>query len=312
MKKAFTLIELLVVIAIIGVLVGLLLPAVQQAREAARRLSCQNKFKQVALAYANQASANNNKFAPLAVNPDAKTCGWGLFLLPFIEQNNLYEQYDFTKQWFLPEALGGAKYNSTVSSTRIDDFLCPSSPDPDGTYTFSGYGLPMTAYVADMSPIVRVNPDLITYLGKSATESQLAGCLEAVPRDDTDDGLTSYAEIVDGTSNTILVAEFAGKDKVWQNGINTGNQITPHLQGASGGLGGWADTTSGNTKFTGSLPTGTSGPGACGVNCSNDLGLYSFHPGGANVAFVDGSVRFINQTIDIETLIAFITRNGGD
>ena len=312
MRKAFTLIELLVVIAIIGVLVGLLLPAVQQAREAARRLSCQNKFKQTALAYANQASANNNEFAPLAVNVGAKTCGWGLFLLPFIERNNLYEQYDFTKQWFLPEAMGGAKYNTTVSSTRIDDFLCPSSPDPDSPYTFSGYGLPMTAYVADMSPIVRVNPELITYLGKSATESQLAGCLEAVPQNGLDDGLTSYAEIVDGTSNTILVAEFAGKDKIWQNGINTEKQIAPQLPGASGGLGGWADTTSGNTKFTGSLPTGTTGPGACGVNCSNDLGLYSFHPGGANTAFADGSVRFINENIDIEALIAFITRNGGD
>ena len=311
MKKAFTLIELLVVIAIIGVLVGLLLPAVQQAREAARRLSCQNKFKQVALAYANQASANNNQFAPLAVNVDAKTCGWGLFLLPFIERNSLYEQYDFEKQWFLPESMGGAKYNATVSSTRIDDFLCPSSPEPDGPYTFSGYGLPMTAYVADMSPIVRVNPELTTYLGLSYNDSQLAGCLEPVPRDGSSDGLTSYAEIVDGTSNTILVAEFAGKDRVWQNGTNTGIQM-PILTGASGGLGGWADTTSGNTKFTGSLPNGTSGPGACGVNCSNDLGLYSFHPGGANAALVDGSVRFINENIDIETLIAFITRNGGD
>ena len=310
MKKAFTLIELLVVIAIIGVLVGLLLPAVQQAREAARRLSCQNKFKQVALAYANQASANNNEFAPLAVNVDAKTCGWGLFLLPFIEQNNLYEQYSFDAPWFMDNAAYGIQ-NQTVASTRIDDFLCPSSPEPDGPYTFSGYGFPMTAYVADMSPIARVNPDLITYLGKSADDSQLAGCLEAVPRDGSDDGLTSYAEIVDGTSNTILVAEFAGKDKVWQNGINTGNQM-PILNGGSGGLGGWADTTSGNTKFTGSLPNGTSGPGACGVNCSNDLGLYSFHPGGANTAFADGSVRFINENIDIETLIAFITRNGSD
>ena len=152
----------------------------------------------------------------------------------------------------------------------------------------------------------------IEYLGRSATdESQLAGCLEPVPSDESDDGLTSYAEIVDGTSNTILVAEFAGKDRVWQNGTNTGIQM-PAFNGGSGGLGGWADSTSGNTKFTGSVPNGTSGPGACGVNCSNDLGLYSFHPGGANTAFADGSVRFINENIDIETLIAFITRNGSD
>lgn len=307
MKKAFTLIELLVVIAIIGVLVGLLLPAVQQAREASRRLSCQNKFKQTALAYANQASANNNQFAPLAVNVDARNCGWGLFLLPFIDQSSLYDQYSFDAPFFFENLAYGIQ-NKTVSNTRIEDFLCPSSRDPDGPYTFSGFGVPMTAFVADMSPIVRVDPNLIAYLGKSADASQLAGCLEAVPRDDSSDGMTGYAEIVDGTSNTVLLVEIAGKDMVWQKGTDTGSQIS----GTYGGLGGWADTTSGNTKLTGSLPTGTTGPGACGVNCSNDLGLYSFHPGGANVAFVDGSVRFINQTIDIETLIAFITRNGGD
>ena len=103
-------------------------------------------------------------------------------------------------------------------------------------------------------------------------------------------------------------ADDEGKDKVWQAGTNTGNQ----LLGTTGGLGGWADATTSGTKFLGSTPDGTTGPGACGVNCSNDFGLYSFHPGGANVAFVDGSVRFVNQSIDIETLIAFITRNGGD
>ena len=307
MRKAFTLIELLVVIAIIGVLVGLLLPAVQQAREAARRLNCQNKFKQAALAYANQASSNNNKFAPLAVNVDARNCGWGLFLLPFIERSNLHDQYSFDAPFFF-ENLDYGIENKGVSNTRIEDFLCPSSPEPSGPYTFSGFGLPMTAYVSDMSPIVRVDPNLMTYLGKTAEASQLAGCLKAVPRDDSSDGLTSYAEIVDGTSNTALLVEIAGKDMVWQSGTDTGNQISA----AYGGLGGWADTTSGNSKLTGSLPNGTSGPGACGVNCSNDLGLYSFHPGGANVAFVDGSVQFINEKIDIETLIGFITRNGGD
>ena len=84
----------------------------------------------------------------------------------------------------------------------------------------------------------------MTYLGKTAEASQLAGCLKAVPRDDSSDGLTSYAEIVDGTSNTALLVEIAGKDMVWQKGTNTGNQ----LSAAYGGLGGWADTTSGNTS----------------------------------------------------------------
>ena len=101
-----------------------------------------------------------------------------------------------------------------------------------------------------------------------------------------------------------------GRDRQKESGkgSNTGNQ----LLGTTGGLGGWADATTSGTKFLGSTPDGAQGPGACGVNCSNDFGLYSFHPAGANVAFVDGSVRFINETIDIETLIAFITRNGGD
>ena len=136
MKKAFTLIELLVVIAIIGVLVGLLLPAVQQAREAARRLNCQNKFKQTALAYANQASANNNEFAPRMIQDPNKSCGWGPFLLPFIERNNLYERYSFDAPFSYDNPAYGIE-NQTVSNTRIDDFLCPSSPDPSGPYTYT-------------------------------------------------------------------------------------------------------------------------------------------------------------------------------
>ena len=305
MKKAFTLIELLVVIAIIGVLVGLLLPAVQQAREAARRISCQNKFKQVALAYANQASANNNEFAPSMIQDPYKKCGWGPFLLPFIERNNLYEQYSFDYPFDVDNSAAGIQ-NQTVSNTRIDDFLCPSSPDPTKPYeyTFNYPGYPSstwTAFPSDMSPVARVDESLTIYLNQTTTEAQRAGCLEA---DDT----TSYAEIVDGTSHTALLVEIAGKNSLWQNGKDT----LQKLSGFYGGQGGWADATTSGTKLCGSTADGKITPGACGVNCSNDYGLYSFHPGGANMSLVDGSVRFVNSSINIETLSAFVTRNGSD
>src|SRR5262249_8459696 len=112
----------------------------------------------------------------------------------------------------------------------------------------------------------------------------------------------------DGTSNTILLAEVAGKNELFQGSRDTGTK----LSGFFGGEGGWADATSSGSSLWGSSADGTVTPGTCGVNSSNDYGLYSFHTRGANVLLADGSVRFVAASTDIRTLCALVTRAGGE
>jgi len=304
-RRGFTLVELLVVIAIIGTLVGLILPAVQAAREAARRSSCQNNFRQVGFAYLNDAAARKDSFAPRMISDPTKSAGWGIFLLPFLESQDLFTQYKFTAPFFYSQPAYGID-NQSVTNTRIATFLCASAPlrsDPY-SYTFSYPGYPsMTwqAYPADMTPLARVDDNLATYLGLTITGDQLKAALDSDIR-------TPFSKITDGSSKTVLLVEAAGKNDLWRAGNRTGQQ----LSGLYAGQGGWADSTSGGSVFLGSSSDGATGPGACGINCSNDYGLYAFHPAGANVVLADGSVRFLAATIDIRGLGALLTRSGGE
>jgi prepilin-type N-terminal cleavage/methylation domain-containing protein/prepilin-type processing-associated H-X9-DG protein len=302
-RRGFTLIELLVVIAIIAVLIGLLLPAVQKVREAAARMQCTNNLKQLGLAYHNYANTNNNAFAPAMLTDPAKTVGWGIFLLPFLEQDNLYKKYNFGAPFFYSNPALGID-NQSVANTALPVFICPTAPQRSGPYTYTFNFPPFPsftwqAYPSDYTPLAGVSQFLASYLGM--TTQPLSGALQQ-------DKETPIAALRDGTSNTILLAEIAGKNELFRAGKDTG---TP-LSGFFGGEGGWADATSAGSSLWGSSADGTVAPGNCGVNCSNDYGLYSFHSGGANILLADGSVRFVKATIDIRVLCALVTRQGGE
>ena len=301
-RQAFTLIELLVVIAIIGILVGLLLPAVQKVREAAARTQCQNNMKQIALAYHDYESINK-VFPPAYISDQTKPAGWGIYLLPYLDQGSLFQLYNFNAPFFYTYLPFGID-NQSVVNAQLKVFQCPMVPvrtDPY-SYTFTFPGFPSFTWQAspsDYSPVSGVNQYLSTYLGLGLSDSQLLGVLQP-------DVGTRFNQITDGTSNTILIAEIAGKNLLWQHGQNTGQT----LSGFFGGEGGWGDATSGASALYGSSADGTVFPGTCGINCSNDFGLYGFHPQGANAAFADASVHFLGANTDIRVLAALITRAG--
>lgn len=119
---------------------------------------------------------------------------------------------------------------------------------------------------------------------------------------------TAILALTDGTSNTILLAEIAGKNELYRASRDT----SATLSGFYGGEGGWADATSAGSSLWGSSGDGTVTPGSCGINCSNDYGFYAFHPGGANVLLADGSVHFLSSATSITTLCALVTRSGGE
>ena len=280
-RCGFTLIELLVVIAIIGILIAMLLPAVQKIREAASRTQCANNLKQIGLALHNFHDAR--KFFPPASTTKPKNHSWIPFVLPYLEQANLTRQYNFTRNWW-------AKSNSRAVRSQLGIFQCPTTPQPDRTdSTFT-----KKAACVDYNATRGVSPDLI--LIGLVPPGDLSGVLQKNVG-------TRMLQIKDGTSNTIIVAEMAGRPDLYF----FGDILVP---GYSPG-GPWADPL-GPFFLNGSSLDGTIQPGPCPLNCTNAKEIYSFHREGANVVFADGSVHFIRRSISIRNMAALITRSGGE
>jgi prepilin-type N-terminal cleavage/methylation domain-containing protein/prepilin-type processing-associated H-X9-DG protein len=305
-RRGFTLIELLVVIAIIAILIGLLLPAVQKVRAAAARMDCQNNMKNIGLALHNYHDVQN-KFPVGMYDDDGKNWGWMVYILPYVEQGNVYDRLLTTPAnfWLPPGMGGGANGISTDADGRFDvnltagggvagatikTFMCRADILPEKTN--AGYG--KTNYNGN--------------IGHAFTP----GC--ATPKGSVQNGVLLYAndnantwvvrmtDITDGTSNTIGVGEVTtslnvsstatgGNFPIWAGG-NPDSSVG--CSGMEGSTFRFVDTT---------YPIN---------NKTTNWAFGSQHTGGANFLLMDGSVRFLSDTISTTVYRAAGSRNGGE
>jgi prepilin-type N-terminal cleavage/methylation domain-containing protein/prepilin-type processing-associated H-X9-DG protein len=318
-QRGFTLIELLVVIAIIGVLIALLLPAVQAAREAARRTSCRNNLKQIGLALHNFHDTYNN-FPPGTYDDDNNNWGWRVYLLPFVEQSNLYQQLVSAGVVLVPK--GGTPHSiNGVMGQNIDAyndfrgvvdlnvangaarqvlsaFVCPSDVLP----ATDNDGFAKANYCGNMGWFNNPGchgPDPAGY-----GVSQNGILLFSNHNNNT--YVVNMASITDGTSNVIAAGEVTETQNV--TATNIGGPNFPIWVGGqnNAGCGGWSHAGSHgryiDTNFFINKRIGT----------ESDLSFGSKHAGGAMFALADGSVQFITETIDINRYRFLGARNDGN
>ena len=321
-RVGFTLIELLVVIAIIAILIGLLLPAVQKVREAAARMSCSNNLKQLGIALHSYHDANN-RLPPGGASdgsPWGTGGGWGsswkVFILPYIEQDNVFRQWQFTGN----SGYTNANNLALTANMTIKTYRCPSSTLPE----------------RQSSSQLAANPRMFTSyvgVGGSAAEPTANGttsiCCTGTGNFRADGGIlyanssVTMTGISDGTSNTILVGEQSDHLRDANNA-----PITPNGALTSAGPHGWAMGTGNmnvglayvertfnvtvvrwqiNQRGLGdNLANGTNS------NTGTNIPFSSGHTGGAQMLWADGGVRFLTSSTPLLTLQWMATRAGGE
>jgi len=350
-RSGFTLIELLVVIAIIAVLIGLLVPAVQKVREAANRMSCTNNLKQIGMGVHNYESS-------YGVTPSVGQCesttgtvtytciGWSVQILPYIEQEAPYKMFDTTfnpignaayrTATLHPKAMGRAYDDPatpnafTAAKTQIKTYICPSAPI-SGTARDPVHGLGGIDYMAVALSDIITGPTATSNVTTQANYGTRGTIADAVFGAMTCDG-RKISGIQDGSSNTILVIEDAGRSHptVGIFGANASNGRLSALNAPANAMTSpaanarrvfaWADPDAATNGVSGpnnstvvankqakinnhNTPTG--GPSTCTWqtnNCGPNDEPFGFHSGGCNGVMADGSVRFLKDSITPATL----------
>jgi prepilin-type N-terminal cleavage/methylation domain-containing protein/prepilin-type processing-associated H-X9-DG protein len=283
-RPAFTLIELLVVIAIIAVLIGLLLPAVQKVREAAARAKCENNLHQIGVALHDYHSSAGG-FPPGQYTPSPNVHhNWATLILPQIEEDNLFRIYNTKVNW------DSVANDSGVLQHQVKTYICPSAPGVPPRTAANHRGV--LDYPAINQAKIPNKPYLTINVKADPTYLGVLG--NNVSRRVTD--------ITDGSSNTLIVAEDAGRNDCYEMGVSG---CTLAQDGA------WANP-GGAIVITGFNPTTRNTPGPLAINGTNSQNVYSFHQGGANVLFADGSARFLSANVSLDILVSLMTRAGGE
>lgn len=321
-RRGFTLVELLVVIAIIGVLVALLLPAVQAAREASRRSSCLNNLKNMSLAMHNHHDVMNrfppgcaNDRTPFGTHPTGNGWGssWKVYLLPYIEQNTIFEK------WVFDGSSSGYTHANNMALTNnlfLSVYRCPSSPVPR-FYTASGNNGAIQMFTS-YTGIAGSNLPGTTFGSSSNGFTSGDGPLYA-------NSQASFASLIDGSSNTLLIGEqsdhmrtVAGQPVLGANSRPISSQ-GPH--GWTMGAGGtnvapvgaaYTDRHFNCTTIAYTVnQRGLTNTGGTGENMGNNIPLTAAHPSGCCVAIADGSSRFISNTVPLLVLQRLACGNDG-
>ena len=303
-RQAFTLVELLVVIAIIGILIAMLLPAVQAAREAARRMQCAGNFKQVGIALHNYHSALNH--FPPGVTWDWSVSyygwSWSVYILPYLEQDILEASINFDVTVY---ANTGSR---EIAAHSIDVYNCPSDPKAGTWCEWSG-GFNQGPGVNDDFRVTSIagvaDSDLWQ---RNAAQGENSNGIFFANKNMT------IAEITDGTSNTLCIGEVTGARGI-RGGVDAWYQhswFTYNCHATNRVINDPVTLPGGRNDSTDPIG-GTGGNTSLAVaTLFNDLGFSSWHPGGCHFGMADGSARFFTEDVDHDVLRFLATRAGGE